>query len=315
MTEPSTTNQDQSNPKKDNSKGINRALILLLVLLSLALGVTLWKYFELRRTLDQKGNEIELLSDERGELENELQDMLAELDTMETTNDSMKVELAQRKDEIEDLLAKVKDKDYAIYKLKKETKTLRTIMKGYVVTIDSLNTLNVSLRNENQAVRTTLSQERTKTQKLQKTNENLSSKVALASRLDVQNVRVFGIKVKRDMTGKETDRAKRTDKLRVCFTVDENRVAVKEKKNLYLRIIAPDGGILAAGESEDYKFEFNGVKGYYSDKLQIDYDQSAKEYCLDWEKPSEDYEMTSGTYTFFLYAEDYEMASTKYDLR
>lgn len=315
MTENTTPNQTPSEANSKKSKGINRALVLLLILLSLALGVTLWKYFELRRTLDQRGNEIELLSDERGELESELEDMLAELDTLETTNDSMKVELAQRKDEIQDLLAKVKDKDYAIYKLKKETKTLRVIMKGYVVTIDSLNTLNVTLRNENQEVRNTLSEERTKSQKLMKSNENLSSKVALASRLDVRDVRVFGVKVRRDMTGKETDRAKRTDKLRVCFTLDENRVAAEEKKNLYLRIIAPDGSILTAGESEDYKFLFNGVSGYFSDKLEIAYDRNAKEYCMDWTKPFEEYEMTSGTYTIFLFAEDYEMASTKFELR
>jgi len=315
MSDTNSNPPSSSNPENDRSKGINRALVLLLILLSIALGLTLWKYFELRRTLDQRGNEIELLSDERGELESELEDMLQELDTLETNNDSMKVELAQRKEEIEDLLAKVKDKDYAIYKLKKETKTLRVIMKGYVVTIDSLNTLNVSLRNENKEVRNTLSQERSKTQKLLKSNENLSSKVALASRLDVRDVRVFGVRVRRDMTGKETDRAKRTDKIRVCFTLDENRVAAQEKKDLYLRIIAPDGSILPAGESEDYKFNFNGVEGYYSDTKRIDYNRAAQEYCLDWEKPSTDYEMSPGVYTIFLYAEDYEMASTKYELR
>jgi len=306
---------DQSREKVRSARNTNRALIFLLVLLSLALGVTLWKYFELRRTLDQKGNEIELLSDERGELESELEEMLNELDTLETDNDSMKVELAQRKLEVQELLDKVKDKDYAIYKLKKETRTLRTIMKGYVVTIDSLNTLNIVLREENQEVRSSLSQERSKSQKLEKTNQNLSSKVALASRLDVSNVKVFGIKVKRDLTGKETDRAKRTDKLRACFTVDVNRVAEMEKKDLYLRILAPDGKILAAGDTEEYRFEFNGVDGYYSDKLTIEYDRNAKEYCLDWSKPNEDYEMMEGTYTLFLYAEDYEMASTKYELR
>ena len=310
-----TPSDDQNREQIKSARNTNRALIFLLILLSLALGVTLWKYFELRRTLDQKGNEIELLSDERGELESELEEMLNELDTLETDNDSMKVELAQRKLEIEELLDKVKDKDYAIYKLKKETRTLRTIMKGYVVTIDSLNTLNITLREENEEVRSTLSQERVKTQKLQKTNQNLSSKVALASRLDVSNVRVFGVRVKRDMTGKETDRAKRTDKLRACFNVEENRVAEMEKKDLYLRILAPDGSILAAGQTDEYKFEFNGVKGYYSDKLTIEYDRNAKEYCLDWTRPDETYEMMVGTYTLFLYAEDYEMASTKFDLR
>lgn len=300
---------------KEQAQNTNRILIGIIVLLSLALGVTLWQFFELRKDYAQKGSEIELMSDERGELENELKDMLADLDTMETTNDSMKVEMSKRKAEIEDLLAKVKDKDFTIYKLKKETSTLRTIMQGYVVVIDSINTLNVGLRNENQQVRTTLDNERSRAKALEKTNENLSSKVALASRLEASNINVYGVHVKRDMTGKETDRARRTDKLRMCFQLDENKVAKAGKKELYLRILAPDGKILNAGISDEFKFEFNNLRGYYSDHLTVDYDNAAKEYCLDWSKPNEDYQMLSGEYKLYLYAEDYEMAAMSYELK
>ncbi len=301
--------------ENDQNKSLNRILIALVILLSIALGITLWQYFELRKESSQKGSEIEYLTDERGELQDELENMLQEFDSLETDNDSMKVELAQRREEVEDLLNKVKDKDYAIYKLRKETKTLRTIMKGYVVTIDSLNTLNVGLREENKEVRRVLSQERSKTKELQKSNENLSSKVAIASRLDVSQVRVFGVNVRRDMTGKETNRAKRTDKIRVCFNLNENKVAKAESKSLYIRILAPDGQLLAAGTGEEHRFEFNGSKGYYSDQLKVDYDNTSKEYCLDWERPSEDYEFLAGQYSIFIYAEDYEIANTSHELK
>lgn len=307
-----TNNPEQVQEEK---KSNNKILIFIIILLSVALGITLWQYFELRKANAQKGSEIEYLSDERGELQSELEDMLSEFDSLETDNDSMKVELASRREEIENLLEKVKDKDYAIYKLKKETKTLRTIMRGYVVTIDSLNTLNVGLREENQEVKRVLSEERTKSKELEKSNENLSSKVALASRLDVSGVTVFGVHVKRDMTGKETDRARRADKIRACFTLDDNVVAKANRKTLYLRILAPDGSVLTAGTGEEFKFEFNGVRGYYSDKKAIDYNNVAEEYCLDWSKPSDDYELLPGIYTIFLYAEDYEMANTKHELK
>jgi hypothetical protein len=95
----------------------------------------------------------------------------------------------------------------------------------------------------------------------------------------------------------------------------ENKVAKMEPKDLYLRIVAPDGKILPAGESEAYKFTFNGTRGYYSDKITVDYDRTVKEHCLDWEKPSEEYEMQAGKYTLFLFAEDYQMASTSYELK
>jgi len=283
--------------------------------LSLAFGITLWQFFDLRKTAAQKGSEIEIMADERGELQNELEQMLNELDTMDTANDSMKVELSNRKNEIEGLLAKVKDKDFAIYKLRKETTTLRTIMQGYVVVIDSINTLNVGLRSENEEVRSTLKQERSKAKQLQQKNDNLSSKVALASRLDVSEVRVFGVNVKRDMTGKETDRARRTDKVRVCFKLNENKVAKAGKKPLYLRIIAPDGNILTAENVDDSRFEFSGGKGYYSGKMEVDYTQAEQELCLDWVKPSQEEVVLPGIYQLYVYAEDYEMAAVSYELR
>ncbi|MBD99565.1 MAG: hypothetical protein CMO34_06955 [Verrucomicrobia bacterium] len=296
-------------------KRTNKVLIAIIVLLSIVLGITFWQFFELRKDMSERGTEIELLNNERGELEEELTDMLNELDSMETDNDSMKMELSNRKNEIEELLAKVKDKDFAIYKLKKETTTLRTIMKGYVVTIDSLNTLNVGLRKENQEVKTTLNQERRRSKELVKSNENLSSKVALASRLDVADVEVFGVRVRRDMTGKETDRARKTDKIRVCFTLRENKVAKVEKKTLYLQIIAPDGQFLLSEDGEEGKFEFNGKNSYYTDKMVVSYDQSAQKLCLDWQKPDDNYVVLAGSYNIALFAEDYEMASTTHSLK
>ena len=303
------------NQQTDSSNKVNKVLVALVILLSLALGFTLWQFFELRKTAAQKGSEIEIMADERGELQNELEQMLNELDTMETSNDSMKVELSNRKNEIEGLLAKVKDKDFAIYKLKKETKTLRTIMRGYVVVIDSINTLNVGLRNENAEVRSTLKEERSKAKELQQKNDNLSSKVALASRLDVSEIRVFGVNVKRDMTGKETDRARRSDKIRACFELNENKVAKAGKKPLYLRIISPDGTILTAENADDSRFEFSGGKGYYAGKTEVDYNQTEQELCLDWEKPNDDYDVLPGVYQLYIYAEDYEMAAVSYELK
>lgn len=305
----------EETPKPQQASNTNRVLVALVIILSLALSITIWQFFELKNEVANKGTEIEFLNDERGELQDELENMLQEFDSLETDNDSMKVELSQRREEIQDLLDKVKDKDYAIYKLRKETKTLRTIMKGYVVTIDSLNTLNVGLREENTEVRRVLNEERSKTKQLMRSNENLSSKVELASRLDISDVRVFGVNVRRDMTGKESNRAKRTDKFRVCFKLNENKVAKIEKKNLYIRVIAPDGQLLAAGSGSEHRFEYNGQKGFYTDKLLINYDNSAKEYCLDWSKPSENYEFLAGKYTVFIYAEDYEMANTTHELK
>jgi cell division protein FtsB len=301
--------------KENNNNKINNILILLVVLLAIFCGVLLWQYFELRNQNSNKGSEIEVLNDERTELQTELEEMLDDFDLMETDNDSMRAELTNRRNEIEDLLSKVKDKDFAIYKLRKETTTLRTIMKGYVVTIDSLNTLNVGLRVENSEVRERLSSERRTNRSLQEKNDGLSSKVALASRLKTTNITAFGVRLKRDMTGKETDRANKTDKIRVCFDIDENRITASGSKNLFIRIIAPDGQILSKGLSDNFRFEFEGQKGVFSDKKTIDYTNSSTNVCLDYARDSETIDFLAGVYYITIYAEDYEIGNVELDLK
>ncbi len=301
---------------KDNKNNkINNFLIFLVIVLALLCAILLWQYFELRNQNSTKGSEIEVLNDERTEMQAELEEMLDEMDGMETDNDSMKAELTNRKNEIEDLLNKVKDKDYAVYKLRKETKTLRTIMKGYVVTIDSLNTLNVGLRQENTEVKTYLTKERQNNQVLVEKNEGLNSKVAAASRLRARNIQAYGVKVKRDMTGKETDRASKSDKIRACFDIDENKITSTGKMNLYLRIIAPDGKILSKGQSDEYRFEFEGQKGVYSDKQSVNYKNEAMKVCLDFALEGENETFLSGIYNLTIYAEDYEIGTAKLDLK
>ena len=308
MAEPTPSNNHEN-------KKSNRILIIIIIILSIFCAVLLWQYFELRKINADKATEIEYIADDREQIQNELEDMLAEYDSLETDNDSIRMELNTRKAEIEELLDKVKDKDYAIYKLRKETTTLRTIMKGYVVVIDSLNTLNVGLREENKEVRTTLDQERVRLRELKKANEGLSGKVEVASKLKTAAINAFGVKVKRDLTGKEIDRARRTDKIRACFTILENAVAQPGSKNLYLRIIAPDGIILTDNEDVEPRFEYDGLTGAYSDKLTINYQNDEKEYCLDWEGPHEDYDFKSGKYEISIYAENYKIGQTTLELK
>lgn len=123
-------NQAAKSPNKDNeNKKSNRIFIIIIIILSVLCAVLLWKYFELRKLTADKSSEIEYISDDRERIQEELEGMLTEYDSLEIDNDSMRVELSQRREEVQELLDNVKNKDYTIHKLRKETNTLRTIMK------------------------------------------------------------------------------------------------------------------------------------------------------------------------------------------
>ena len=74
---------------------------------------------------------------EREVLELDLQKLRFSYDTLQTENSLMMAEMSAQRSEIEGLIKKVRDRNYSVSKLKKEAETLRRIMQGYVVTIDS----------------------------------------------------------------------------------------------------------------------------------------------------------------------------------
>ena len=126
----------------------NRTNKLLIVSNVILLGLCLFLLWENNRNKGRivlQEHSISQLSDERTELEHELEEMLAEYSEMKTSNEGLQHELESERAKIEELLVKVKNGNWEIHKLKKEAASLREIMKGYIVTIDSLNTLNQNL--------------------------------------------------------------------------------------------------------------------------------------------------------------------------
>jgi hypothetical protein len=230
----------------------------------------------------------------------------------------MQAQVEEQKAKIEELLKeaeKHKGDAWVIHKLRKETETLRTIMKGFVRTIDSLNVLNQTLTEEKAEVTTQLKHQQTKNEELSKSNEDLNQKVTVASQLKAMGMKAFGVKVKGDNTGKELDKAKRIDKIRCCFKLAENKIAPSGKKWVYLRVLAPDGKVLADKSDESNMFEFNGVKGLFSSKKQIDYQNQELELCLDWAAPDDKYEFSVGEYIIEIYADGTDIGRTKLTLK
>ncbi len=306
-----TIGNNNSLPEKKGSK-TNKLLVVVIILLLGFCGFLIWQNLELQKNLENKQIEYVEVTDERDKVKLELEDMLAQYNAMETSNETLRAELETEKAKIEDLLKKMKGKDWSIYKLKKETETLRTIMKGYIHQIDSLNTVNQELRAENQVVRNELTSEKSKTENLTKENEGLSSKVTIASYLKTVGLRTFGVRVKNDNTGKEIDKAKKTDKIRTTFTIQKNDITPAGNKWIYLRILTPDGKVLSEKTDDSNKFDFNGIRGLFSVKKQINYQNQEMQITMDWVKTDE---FSLGEYNIEVYADGVDIGKTKMTLK
>lgn len=305
--------QTESNSIIGNKGGsLNKILIAIVILLLCFCGYLIWQNLTLQKNLDAQEIAYSEVSSERNQVRGELEEMLAQYEEMETNSEELTEELAAEKEKIEELLKQAKGKNWTIHKLRKETETLRTIMKGYVVQIDSLNQINGRLRNENEVVKTELSSEKNKSKDLSEKNNDLKDIVTVASYLKTTGLKAYGVKIKSNNTGKINDRASRVGKIRTEFTIQKNAITIPGKKWIYVRILTPDGKVLSEKTDDSNKFDFNGVRGLYSSKKQIDYKNQQQTLTIDWIKTSD---FPVGEYNVEVYSDGVDIGKTKFSLK
>jgi hypothetical protein len=284
---------DKNAPKKLSST--NLILLALIIVLALV-------FFFMRHNMVEMNS---ALTEEKDSLANELRKISYAYDTLRTNNDTLNAGLQRQKDKIVKLLEINASNTTLIRKYKKEIKTMREIMKSYIVQIDSLNTRNKLLVAENSEIRQEIKQVRNTNTELSKVKEELTSKVEVASVVLAKDIAAVPLNKKR----KETNRIGLLDKLRVCFTLRENPIAKAGPKTVYLRIIRPDSLVIAT--SPDNLFEFRKNKMIYSASREVDYMNQDVEMCIFLDNTGD---FIVGNYSAELYLEGNKIGKTTFML-
>ena len=100
----------------------------------------------------------------------------------------------------------------------------------------------------------------------------LQNTVNIGSILKAENPTVKGVKFKSG--GKkevETTKASRVERIKVSFVMGENKIAKQGVKPVYVRLMSPDGKEICKSADEGNMVKFNGSKGYYAAKQDINY--------------------------------------------
>lgn len=261
-------------------------LWIFIVLLMITNGITIWLLLQEKNKLAEKVVEIKTIYVEKESIQSDLLALKNDYENLSTNNTTLQAEIEEKKARIEELMEeakKHKNDAYIIAKLKKEMETLREIMKGFVRTIDSLNTLNQTLIVEKKQVLKQLDKEKEKQNVLQQEKEELKNTIAKGSILTCFNISAKAVTYKRG--GKkeaETTKARKAKKIKVFFSLGENKIAKAGEKTVYIRIMTPDGKEMAKSYDETYKFSFDKNTGYYAGKQAVNYanvELSAVAYC------------------------------------
>jgi len=308
-----TEKQDLENfekPKKSNTfKVISIILALIIAVLAWQLIITKTKVntftiekektqlknTELQHALDSLLTEHEKIKKEYGSLSGKL-----------TEKDSI---ITAKADEIQQLIAS--QADYS--RIKKKLEYLRGITQGYVSQIDSLYRVNKNLKDENVQITDKYEKEHTKTTELTKDKENLTQKVSLASTLKAYNIKGTPVRLKSGGKKEELeDKAKKAERIKVSFTLSENLIAPSGTKTIYVRIARPDDKILCVTADESNSFDYNGEKIQYSIKNDIDYQNTAQDIVMYWDKTDE---FTAGTYVVSVFTDGLLIGESQFALK
>jgi len=154
-----------------------------------------------------------------------------------------------------------------------------------------------------------------KTEELTKVKEEQEKTIEIAAELKAYNVITNGIRIKSG-SKKEviTDKARRIEKVKVCFTLSENAVAESGPKTIYIRIARPDNKIISEGDADLYSFMHEGKRIQYSMKKEIEYTNNAMNLCLYWTKKDNKTPAMTGTYKVAVFCEDYEIGQSSFEL-
>jgi len=171
--------KDSGSRPKNKVVGLLATLVVLLLLAAVGLGVLY--YVKHTQSVQMQS----LLEEQRDSISRNLEQVLVDYNDLKTDNASLLEKLTDEKARAEKLLAEVKSVKAVSYKkikeYQKELGTLRAIMRKMVGEIDSLNTLNKELVEENSRVRGEYTEAQLNVQKLSSENETLSEAVQRGS--------------------------------------------------------------------------------------------------------------------------------------
>ena len=232
-----------------------------------------------------RNNLINDLTVDKETLTVEMQQLQEDYSNLSTTNDTLSSELAKEKEKVAQLIERVKKTEannkYQLRKYEKELGTLRSIMRGYIKQIDSLNTLNNNLRKETAEARKEAKESRKRYDNLKSTTEDLSKQVEKGSVIKGRGVT-----------------------LKTCLNLVENSIAKSGLMEVYIRIKGPDGILLTSGSQNIFKF--NGEELIYSASREVDYQGEEVEVCV-YFTPAE--KLAKGVYTVDAYTTQGKLGS------
>lgn len=254
----------------EETKNKFKIVIAILAVLLLVLGIYTASLYS-----DQQ-EVIEVLELQKGDIEDELESLIANYDQVIQDNETKDQELMAAKERIEVLLDSVKDADAnkdLIVRYRAEIKRLKEERTMLFRKADSLMLVNNQLVIERDSTSSVLGETRREFDSVNAQNAELAALIKRGAVVSATDLRGQGVIIRKSGKIVDTRRSKRADKIRACFTLAPNPLTKKGDRKLYIQVINPKNNLLGERKklrADDGKLNYSAVTTVYYENEELD---------------------------------------------
>jgi uncharacterized protein YdhG (YjbR/CyaY superfamily) len=296
-----------ANEKKEN-KSFKGVLIGLLVAALLGTwGYVIYEKNNRKEISVQKETLIASTSGQRDQLQKELEDAASRYDFLKTNNSrkdstitTKDREIDEKKARIKFLLSKVDATEAELAEAKDLIKSLNGDIDGFKAQNTVLQTQKVQLAQEKVIVTNQRDRVQKRYDSSKKIIQEKDELIELGSTLHASNFNITPLIDKKNGKEVATTVAKKVDKLRISFDLEENMLAESGSKEVFVCLYAPDGTPIAVQALGSGTFDLRtGEEKTYTQKLEVTYDRDKRNtVSFDW-RQNADFEI--GSYKIEVY--------------
>jgi hypothetical protein len=275
---------DFSSTERNNNRLRNFLIGGLIVALLGTWGYIIWDKSKTKEEKQQLTTQIVNSDSSKNELQRELNDAAMRLDMLKTTNARADSLLKTKDKDVEALKARVQkilnDKNATAAQLAEARKLigqLNNSIEIYTAEIEKLQGEKIQLTEEKRIVTAERNAVKRNLDSATTVIKEKEDVIDIGSTLHASNFAIVGLQEKGDGKEKETVKAKKVDKLRITFDLDENRITQSGPKDIFVSITAPDGTPLSDSLDSGKCVTREGIERAFTKKVQVDYKQGEKQ--------------------------------------
>lgn len=262
---------------------------------------------------NELNSQRQFLSQEKKIVESELSKIITRYDELMSENEDMREELAIAKEKTIKLLDSLKVQEATIHilsKYRKQISALQDERNNFMAIASSLKQENKQLVQERKLVSKRLVEQTDFNNQLSEKNQLLAENLKKGSVLTANSFGAKAFKIKSSGKIIETDKAKRTDFMEICFTLAENYLVEEGDKDFYIQILNPNNNVI--GDKLSKRFGENTL--IYTAKTTRAYNKQVLDVCVKTKTTEDENVFVKGTYFVTVFNDNKKIGSTSIDL-